>query len=178
MLFRSLSTDSIQGLFVFTMDNVPLQSLPLGQKFLLNIIYTGTDSGFTIEMKEGENTISFEMLESSTLSGTGLKVYEVTFKDPPNGEVEIKITKNGATLEPYYDYYDVSKIDAEAKPVVPLNVGDYGICEMYNRAVFYKDDTIWFSEVNNFKYIPNYNYVTLPIEPTDKITKIAYFKKA
>lgn len=174
---QGISTDSIQGLFVCTLDNIPLQNLPLGQKFLLNIIYTGTDNGFTVEMKEGENTLSFDILENSTLSETGLKVYEVAIKDPTNGEVEIKITKNNATLEPYYDYYNVSQIDAEAKPVVPLNVGEYGICEMYNRAVFYKDDTIWFSEVNNFKYVPNYNYVTLPIEPTDKITKIAYFKK-
>lgn len=174
---QGISTDSIQGIFVCTMDNVPLQSLPLGQKFLLNIIYTGNDDGFTVEMKDGENAISFDLLANSTLSTAGLKVYEVTVKDPPNGEVEIKITKTGATLEPYYDYYNVAQIDAEAKPVVPLNVGDYGICEMYNRAVFYKDDTIWFSEVNNFRYIPNYNYVTLPIEPTDRITKIAYFKK-
>lgn len=175
---HGISTDSIQGLFVCTMDNKPLQSLPLGQKFLLNIIYTGSDNGFSIEMKEGENSISFDLLANSELSSSGLKVYEVTFKDPPNNEVEIKITKTGATLEPYYDYYDVAQVDAEAKSVVPLNVGDYGICEMYNRAVFYKDDTIWFSEVNNFRYVPNYNYVTLPIEPTDKITKIAYFKKA
>lgn len=175
---QGISTDSIQGLFVCTTNNIPLQSLPLGQKFLLNIIYTGSDNGFTVEMKDGENTISIDILENSTLSTTGLKVYDVTVKDPPNGEVEIKITKNGASsLEPYYDYYNVSQADAEAKVVSPLNVGDFGICEMYNRAVFYKDDTIWFSEVNNFRYIPNYNYVTLPIEPTDKITKIAYFKK-
>lgn len=174
---QGISTDSIQGLFICTLDNIPLQNLPLGQKFLLNIIYTGLDTGFVIEMKDGENKISFDLLENSTLSETGLKVYEVTLKDPTNSEIEIKITKNNATLEPYYDYYNVSQIDAEAKPVVPLNVGEYGICEMYNRAVFYKDDTIWFSEVNNFKYVPNYNYVTLPIEPTDKITKIAYFKK-
>lgn len=175
---HGITTDSIQGLYVSTLDNIPLLSLPLGQKFLLNIIYTGEDNGFTVEMKEGENDLSFDILENSSLSTAGLKVYDVTFKDVPNKEVEIKITKTGATLEPFYDYYDVAQVDAEAKPVEQLNVGDYGICEMYNRAVFYKDDTIWFSEVNNFRYIPNYNYVTLAIEPTDQITKIAYFKKS
>ena len=41
--------------------------------------------------------------------------------------------------------------------------------------VYYKDDTIWFSEINNFSYVPNYNYIALPIEPTDKITKIVFF---
>lgn len=175
---QGLSTDSIQGIYISTSNNIPLLALPLGQSFLLNIIYTGTDNGFAIEMKEGDNNLSFEILANTTLSQTGLKVYEVKFKDAPNGEVEIKITKNGATIEPYYDYYNVEQVDAEAKVVEQLNVGDYGLCEMYNRAVYYKNDTIWFSEINNFNYIPNYNYVTLPLEPTDKITKICYFKKS
>ena len=176
---QGISTDSIQGLYVCTSDNIPLLSLPLGQKFLLNIIYTGTDNGFEISMKEGDNDLTFSSTVNSTLSRDGLKVYDIKFNDVPSGEVEIKIVKTGASsLEPYYDYYDVAQPDKEAKAVTKLNVGDYGICEMYNRAVYYKDDTIWFSDVNNFSYIPNYNYVTLPIEPTDKITKICYFKKA
>lgn len=175
---QGITTDSIQGVYVCTSNNIPLLSLPLGQKFLLNIIYTGASSEFSIEMKEGDNALTFDIEENTTLSRTGLKVYDIKFKDVPSGEVEIKITKTGATLEPYYDYYDVAQPDKEAKPVQQLNVGDYGICEMYNRAVYYKDDTIWFSDVNNFSYIPNYNYVTLPIEPTDKITKICYFKKS
>lgn len=175
---QGLTTDSIQGLYVCTSDNIPLSNIPLGQKFLLNIIYTGSDSGFSIEMKEGDNALTFDIKEITTLSQAGLKVYEIKFKDVPSGEVEIKVTKTGATLEPYYDYYNVEQPDKEAKPVKPLNVGDYEICEMHNRAVYYKDDTIWFSDVNNFNYIPNYNYVTLPIEPTDKITKICYFKKS
>lgn len=175
---QGITTDSIQGLYVCLPNNVPLLSLPLGQKFSLNIIYTGSDSGFSIEMKEGDNALTFDIEENTTLSRAGLKVYDVKFKDVPSGEVEIKVTKTGATLEPYYDYYDVAQPDKEAKTVQQLNIGDYGICEMYNRAVYYKDDTIWFSDVNNFSYIPNYNYVTLPIEPTDKITKICYFKKS
>ena len=175
---QGISTDSIQGVYVCTEDNIPLLNLPLGQKFLLNIMYTGTGSDFSVEMKEGDNALSFDISPNSTLSTTGLKVYEVKFKDVPSGEVEIKITKTGATLEPYYDYYDVAQPDKEAKVVSHLNIGDYGLCEMYNRALYYKDDTIWFSEVNNFDYVPNYNYVTLPIEPTDKITKVCYFKKS
>lgn len=175
---QGITTDSIQGLFVCTTDNIPLENIPLGQKFLLNIMYTGSDSGFSIEMKEGDNTLTFDSKEVTTLSQSGFKVYEIKFKDVPSGEVEITITKTGATLEPYRDYYNVTQPDKEAKPVKPLNVGDYEICEMYNRAVYYKYDTIWFSDVNNFNYIPNYNYVTLPIEPTDEITKICYFKKS
>lgn len=181
---QGISTNSIQGLYVCTSSNVPLLSLPLGQKFLLNVMYTGDDNGFNIEMKEGDKDLTFDIDVNSTLSTTGLKVYDVKFKDVPSGEVEIKVTKLNSSsepldgLEPYYDYYDVAQPDKEAKAVEQLNIGDYGICEMYNRAVYYKDDTIWFSDVNSFNYVPNYNYVTLPIEPTDKITKICYFKKS
>lgn len=175
---QGITTDSIQGLYVCTTDNIPLSNIPLGQKFLLNIIYTGNDSGFSIDIKEGDNTLSFDMEENTTLTQPGLKVYEIKFKDVPSGEVEIKVSKVGATLEPYYDYYNVAQFDKQAKPIEQLNIGDYGVCEMYSRAVYYKDDTIWFSDVNNFDYIPNYNYVTLAIEPTDKITKICYFKKS
>lgn len=186
---QGISTNSIQGLFVCTEDNIPLLQLPLGQKFLLNIMYTGADNGFEVKMKEGDKDLTFEIEDNATLSRQGLRVYNVVFNDVPSGEVEIKITKLDASqegedpvplegLEPYYDYYNVAQPDKEAKPVEQLNIGDYGICEMYNRAVYYKNDTIWFSDINNFSYIPNYNYVTLPIEPTDKITKICYFKKA
>lgn len=175
---QGITTDSIQGLYVCTTDNIPLSNIPLGQKFLLNIIYTGNDSGFSIDIKEGDNTLSFDMEENTTLTQAGLKVYEIKFKDVPSGEVEIRVSKVGATLEPYYDYYNVAQFDKQAKPIEQLNIGDYGVCEMYSRAVYYKDDTIWFSDVNNFDYIPNYNYVTLAIEPTDKITKICYFKKS
>ena len=185
---QGITTNSIQGMYVCTTDNIPLLELPLGQKFLLNIIHTGPNDNFEISMKEGDNDLSFEKEENSELSGEGLKVYEIKFKDVPSGEVEIKVTKteegSGGEpqpiegLEPYYDYYAVSQPDKEAKPVVKLNIGDYGICEMYNRAVYYKGDTIWFSDVNNFGYIPNYNWVSLPIEPTDEITKICYFKKS
>lgn len=175
---QGITTDSIQGLYVCTTDNIPLSNIPLGQKFLLNIIYTGNDSGFSIDIKEGDNTLSFDMEENTTLTQAGLKVYEIKFKDVPSGEVEIRVSKVGATLEPYYDYYNVAQFDKQAKPIEQLNIGDYGICVMNNRAVYYKDDTIWFSDVNNFDYIPNYNYVTLAIEPTDKITKICYFKKS
>ena len=181
---QGISTNSIQGLYVCTSSNVPLLSLPLGQKFLLNVMYTGDDNGFNIEMKEGDKDLTFDIDVNNTLSAAGLKVYDVKFKDVPSGEVEIKVTKLNSSsepldgLEPYYDYYDVAQPDKEAKAVEHLNIGDYGICEMYNRAVYYKDDTIWFSDVNSFNYVPNYNYVTLPIEPTDKITKICYFKKS
>ena len=48
--------------------------------------------------------------------------------------------------------------------------------EIKNRLVVYGRKEIWFSDLYNFGYIPNYNYVTLPLGTTDEIVKIAYFR--
>lgn len=174
--YQGISTNSIQGIYITSLDNKPLTVIPSGNKFRINVLYTGDDKGFTITYKEGEKDLQADTVLNEDLSATGLKVYEVTFKTAPTSQVEIKINKTGAEISDYYDYYDVGNIDPETKVVERLNIGDYGVCEMYNRAVYYKDDTIWFSEINNFSYVPNYNYIALPIEPTDKITKIIYFR--
>ena len=173
--YQGLTTDSIQGIYL-TQDNIPLLNVPSGGKFKVNILYTGSNANFTLTFKEGETELTAEVNEATEEGQTGLKVYNVSLKNVPTSEVEIKIVKDGAEVDPYYDYYSVGAIDPEAKAIEPLNIGDYGMCEMYNRAVYYKADTIWFSEINNFSYIPNYNYVSLPIEPTDEITKIIFFR--
>ena len=174
--YQGLSTDSIQGIYLTTTDNVPLTVIPSGGKFRVNILYTGSSSSFILSFKEGEAELTATATANSNLSKTGLKVYDVIFSNTPTSEVEIKIKKDGANIDEYYDYYEVGQVDPEAKAVKALNVGGCGMCEMYNRAVYYKGDTIWFSEINNFNYVPNYNYVSLPIEPTDEITKIVFFK--
>lgn len=174
--YQGLTTDSIQGIYLTTTDDKPTTVIPNSGNFKLNILYTGSDSGFAITFKEGEYERSATVREDTSFSTTGLKVYNVSFTTVPTSNVEIKIEKTGANINPYYDYYDVGAIDQEIKAVTHLNIGEYEMLEMYNRAVYFKDDTIWFSELNNFHYVPNYNYVSLPIEPTDKITKIIYFR--
>ena len=173
--YKGITTESIQGIYLTTEDGKPLTVIPSGGKFRLNVLYTGSNV-FDVYFKEGETNLSFTISINSTLTTTGLKVYDVAFTTVPTTEVEIKVIKRDVNLLPYYDYYEVGNVDPETKPVQNLNIGEFGMCEMYNRAVYYKDDTIWFSEINNFNYVPNYNYVSLPIEPTDKITKIVFFK--
>jgi hypothetical protein len=175
--YQGISTDSIQGMYITTMDDKPSLVIPNGGKFRINVLYTGeTNNTFTFEFKEGDRALTFTATLNTTLSKTGLKVYDITINEVPTTEIEIKITKNSASIDPYYDYYQVDVVDPDAKEVTALNVGECGILEMYNRAVYYKEDTIYFSEINIFDYVPNYNYVSLPLEPTDKITKIVFFK--
>lgn len=174
--YQGLVTDSIQGIYLTTTDDRPTTVIPNTGSFKLNILYTGQDNGFNITFKEGENERSADITVDSEHSTNGLKIYNVAFTTVPTSNVEIKIEKTDANINDYYDYYDVGAVDQEIKAVEHLNIGEYEMLEMYNRAVYFKDDTIWFSELNNFHYVPNYNYVSLPIEPTDKITKIIFFR--
>ncbi len=174
--YQGLSTDSIQGIYLTTMDDKPTTVIPNSGSFKLNILYTGTDNGFEVTFKEGEYERSANVTANTSSSTAGLKVYNVSFTTVPTSNVEIKIKKTNANINDYYDYYDVGAVDQEIKVITNINIGDYEMLEMYNRAVYFKDDTIWFSELNNFHYVPNYNYVSLPIEPTDKITKIIFFR--
>lgn len=173
---QGISTDSIQGMYITTMDNIPVLDLPTGGKFRINVLYTGSDSGFTFELKEGEVNLTITATLNSGLSTSGSKVYDIEVNEVPTTEVEITIEKIGASIDKYIDYYTVDNVDPRAKAVEAINLGGFKLLEMYNRAVYYKDDIIYFSEINSFNYVPNYNYVSLPLEPTDKITKIIFFR--
>lgn len=171
------SVDTLLGVYFTTTDNIFLsnQIVPGSEPFLLNILYTGS-SNFTITAKSGDEIVDLKLTEKTSLNKEGFKVYEVEFKNVPSGEVELKIEKTGVSLSPCYRYITTGVIDGNLKPVTALNIGECGMCEMSGRAVYYKDDTLYFSDINHMDYIPANNYIILPIEPTDKITKVCYFK--
>jgi hypothetical protein len=75
----------------------------------------------------------------------------------------------------YIDIYPIGK-NENATPVTQLSTKDFRILEISSRLVLYKDNVIWFSDLYQFDYIPNYNYVILPLTPDDEITNISYFK--
>ena len=91
--YQGISTNSIQGIYITSTDNKPLTIIPSGNKFRINVLYTGDDKGFTITYKEGEKELRADTEVNEELSSTGLKVYEVTFKTAPTSQVEIKINK-------------------------------------------------------------------------------------
>jgi hypothetical protein len=75
----------------------------------------------------------------------------------------------------YTDIYNVgSNLNAEV--VKALDLTGYRILEISNRLVLYKNNIIWFSDLYQFDYIPNYNYIILPLTADDFITGIHYFK--
>ena len=75
----------------------------------------------------------------------------------------------------YTDIYTLTE-NEETKRVETLNTAGFRMIEISSRMVIYKSNIIWFSDLYQFDYIPNYNYVVLPLNPDDNITSIHYFK--
>jgi len=75
----------------------------------------------------------------------------------------------------YTDVYTVGS-NPGAKKIEALDFNGFRILEIGNRLVLYKNNIIWFSDLYQFDYIPNYNYIILPLTADDFITGIHYFK--
>lgn len=178
----TLTTESIQGIYLTTEDRIPVLIVPSSYKFQVNIIYTGTKNEFDISLKDStkseDNDITIESSKNEDLSTSGLAVYDVTIKVQPAGEVEfnIKFKDTGVNVSTYRDYYTVGTVDPQAQKVEQLNVGEMKCIEIAQRLVYYGKNAVWFSEINRYDYIPNYNYVLFPLENTDEIVKIAYYR--
>ena len=180
---NNIATVSIQGMAIFNRNLQPTYDIiPAGQSFKVGIYYTGQVSEFKLTFKDKTNEITYDtqsvvITPDATNSTSGLKVYDVNFLTNPNGEIELKVEVEGSSIAPQYDYFRVDSIEADSPTVsYGLNAGECGLIFMQDRAVLYNRDTIWFSQINDFTYIPSKFYITFPLVSTDKITKISYFK--
>lgn len=180
-----LTVESIQGVYLTTTDRIPLASVPTGATIQINVIYTGGDYAapgdynlFNFVFSEYESPIDASVTYNATLSMEGIAVYDVDFLTKPVNEVQINIAFSEPTvyLEDYIDYYQVGAYDTASKAVDTLDIGGYKIIQMYDRLVYYNGNEVWFSDINNFEYVPNFNYILLPIDPDDEIVKIIFFR--
>lgn len=179
---QGISTKAVQGVYLTTFDDIPTNIIPMGKKFKLNIIYTGDiTQNFEIKLHEMKNDekveITTEILEPVKVPG--LHSYTITLLTQPVSEVEFEITNPDATtMGTYRDYYDMGQVHPNAKPVESLKIAEYGIANVWDRYVYYKGDTLWYSDVGRFDYVPNLNYITLPLSKSDEITNIIFFRQS
>lgn len=75
----------------------------------------------------------------------------------------------------YINRYDVGT-EQGLKNMSGLDTSNVKVLEMNGRMVIYEGNTIWFSDLYKFDYVPNSNYIVLPLQGDDEITKIAYFR--
>lgn len=100
-----------------------------------------------------------------SISGVDYTFSEVTYND---NELIIPL------LGQLYDVGDINNIDK----LEPLDLKDVKITLVGDRLVYYKGNTIWFSELGQFDYLPNTNYIILPLQSNDEITNISYFRNS
>lgn len=79
-----LSVESIQGVYLTTEDRIPLMTVPTGMKIQLNIIHTGNYHDFDIMFSEYETPLDANIVKNTTLSTSGITVYDVTFLTHPS----------------------------------------------------------------------------------------------
>lgn len=170
--------ESIQGAFLLTTDLKVLDTtLLVNEPVYIAILYTGT-SDFVITAKNGETDLGVQYEKVEDISKDYLVFYKLVFSTTPSGEVEIVLSKDGIDyLDPLRFFVTTGEISPDAEVIKSMNVGDMGICMMSdNRVAYYKEDVIYFSDINRPDYLPPNNYLKLPLEPTDRITKISFFK--
>lgn len=178
---QGITEKSIQGIYITTVANAPILSLPLNSKFKLFIMYTGTISSFDVAFKDGDNTLTATVTKDNVLSTGGLLVYDVVFSDIYVTQVEINVSVTGDTsVGTYRDYYpiDSNTINRTNKVVAGLDISNFYNISHFGRVVYYKGKEIWFSEINKFDYVPNYNYVVLDINYDDEIMSINFFRNS
>ncbi len=75
----------------------------------------------------------------------------------------------------FVNFYDV-KLEDKPRQVKPIDLQDTQMIAFQNRLLLYKQNVLIFSDLFNYTYFPNYNYIALPLESDDFIQKIAYFR--
>lgn len=179
---QGITSKAVQGVYITTIEDIPTGVVPMGKKFKINIIYTGSiTSDFEIKFYEMKNDEKVEISAEieDPVKASGLHSYTVTFVTQPIDEVEIEISNTDApNMGKYRDYYDMGQVHPNAKKVTPLSIAEYGIADVWDRYVYYSGDTMWYSDVGRFDYVPNLNYITLPLSKSDEITKIIFFRQS
>lgn len=172
----------IEAVYISSMGRVPLLNIPPGESFYINVFFTGVVNNFKFTFKdvEGDVTLDATVVKNNSLSIGTLAVYKVDFLTQPTQTVEITVLFDSPDvfLNPYIDVYELGVIPENAKPVLGFNVGDYGVVQVFDRIVLYNKNTLLFSEINNFAYVPSFNFILLPISNTDEIVKISYFRSS
>jgi hypothetical protein len=118
------------------------------------IYYAGTDVDVP--------TNYYRYKEGSTLGTLNDDFTYVQFTDTPQETSYIDIYGIGVTENP--------------QEVNQISLSGFRDLEIGSRLVLYKENIVWFSDLYQFDYIPNYNYIILPLTPDDRITSINYFK--
>ena len=74
--------------------------------------------------------------------------------------------------------YFIGSYEESDVSVETIDLDGARMTQIQDRLVFYKGNSIYFSEQFQYDYVPNLNYVLLPLNSTDEITHINFFRGA
>jgi hypothetical protein len=117
------------------------------------------------------------------INSTSLKVYgrlrNVYLEDSTPRLYELAEKLENLTFDPFFDQYTIiSGYSTLPQAVTQLDLKDFKMIEINYRMLYYGGKTIWFSDLYQFNYIPNYNFISLPLGTTDEIQRIVFFRGA
>jgi hypothetical protein len=84
---------------------------------------------------------------------------------------------SGLTFDPFLDSYTIiGAFSTLPQAVENLDLAGFRMLEINYRMVYYGGKVIWFSDLYQFNYVPNYNFISLPLGTTDEIQRIVFFR--
>lgn len=146
-------------------------------------IFVASTASFVVEKDYllAQSGIYESVKVKQILNGTSLKIYNQLVNNYTTTAVArlfnpLEKTTN-LTFDLFLDSYQItSEFKTIPQPVTKLNLKNFKMIEIDFRMVYYGDKVIWFSDLYQFNYIPNYNFVVLPLGTTDEIQRIVFFR--
>lgn len=159
-----------------------------------DITFTEDDGHYHLVGANGSSTSTLTMAKSFTTKEQLFLQTNTLYK----GE---SLLPGGETKTTFYEYLGTTNYDITDFEIQTLNefltftttyyIGEYEqsdvgiqsldldgarVTQIQDRLVFYKGNSIYFSEQFQYDYVPNLNYVLLPLRSTDEITHINFFR--
>lgn len=118
-------------------------------------------------------------ITQETLLFDGTKYYQYAQYNETNDDFDGDFVQIGGIQDILpFDTSFVIGVDENPTSTSALNLDGARLTQIQDRLVFYKGNSIYFSEQFQYDYVPNLNYVLLPIDSDDEITHINFFRGA
>lgn len=150
-----------------------------------NEFFQATSSGLTRRFFDTAGATNSNFLVKEVFATTGILTQETFIKDASNNYYgytggtdflnDFVTLAQPQEILPFTTSFDIG-ITEEVESADPIDLDGAYITQVQDRLVVYKGNTIYFSEQFQYDYIPNRNFVILPLNSTDEITHINFFR--
>lgn len=193
-VYRELAKEEYQWYTNPTDDPVGLPATIRVQDGFGSIFYQATASEFSTKKyfdaeqedsndSTNQNFIlgiqSANPITQETLLYDGQKYYQYAQYNTTNDDFDGDFVEIGGIQDILpFDTSFVIGVDENPASAAALDLDGARLTQIQDRLVFYKGNSIYFSEQFQYDYVPNLNFVLLPLDSDDSITHINFFRGA